>query len=51
MYKNENGNSENDMNELEKINELSKKFNEDGEKICQMGFLEQSKMANNSPSP
>ena len=44
MYKNENGNSEIDMNELEKINELSKKFNEDGEKFCQMGFLDKSKM-------
>ena len=44
MYKNENDNSEIDMNELEKINELSKKLNEDGEKICQMEFLDKSKM-------
>ena len=45
MYNNENKKSENNENaEIEKINELSKNFNKEGEKFCQIGILDKSKM-------
>ena len=34
--------------EMEKIKELSKKFNEEGEKVCKIGLIDQSKMLFNN---